>query len=265
MAACAKATSATPKCWPRCARPIGPDVTLMVDVQYLWEDAATCLQTVKDWARVRHLLPGDAALVRQCARDGEAGGAGADADRLRRMAGDALRVRGADGCRQGAGGAAGCRPRRRHRRGQDRLRHGEGARPHHRAALLEDRHLDLRPRRISPSSPTTAPSSSTCRRSSATSGCAASWRRRSWCCAPTARFRCRSSPAWASRSIGTSSSATAPAKFTSKSIYVQALRILVVAAYGPSATYRRRQTVSGVEGLADDWRKDFRCLPNSGH
>ena len=28
---------------------IGPDITLMVDVQYLWEDAATCLATVKDW------------------------------------------------------------------------------------------------------------------------------------------------------------------------------------------------------------------------
>jgi L-alanine-DL-glutamate epimerase-like enolase superfamily enzyme len=28
---------------------IGPDITFMVDVQYLWEDAATCLQTVKDW------------------------------------------------------------------------------------------------------------------------------------------------------------------------------------------------------------------------
>ncbi len=29
---------------------IGPDVTLMVDVQYLWEDAKTCLAVVKDWA-----------------------------------------------------------------------------------------------------------------------------------------------------------------------------------------------------------------------
>jgi len=29
---------------------IGPDVTLMVDVQYLWEDATTCLAVVKDWA-----------------------------------------------------------------------------------------------------------------------------------------------------------------------------------------------------------------------
>jgi L-alanine-DL-glutamate epimerase-like enolase superfamily enzyme len=28
---------------------VGPDVTLMVDVQYLWKDAATCLETVKDW------------------------------------------------------------------------------------------------------------------------------------------------------------------------------------------------------------------------
>jgi L-alanine-DL-glutamate epimerase-like enolase superfamily enzyme len=31
-------------------RALGPDVTLMVDVQYLWEDAATCLSVVKDWA-----------------------------------------------------------------------------------------------------------------------------------------------------------------------------------------------------------------------
>lgn len=28
---------------------IGPDVTLMVDVQYLWEDAKTCLSVIKDW------------------------------------------------------------------------------------------------------------------------------------------------------------------------------------------------------------------------
>ena len=31
-------------------RTIGPDITLMVDVQYLWEDAATCLSVVRDWA-----------------------------------------------------------------------------------------------------------------------------------------------------------------------------------------------------------------------
>lgn len=29
---------------------VGPDITLMVDVQYLWEDAKTCMETVKDWA-----------------------------------------------------------------------------------------------------------------------------------------------------------------------------------------------------------------------
>ncbi len=29
---------------------IGPEVTLMVDVQYLWDDAATCLSVVRDWA-----------------------------------------------------------------------------------------------------------------------------------------------------------------------------------------------------------------------
>jgi len=28
---------------------IGPDITLMVDVQYLWEDAKTCLSVIKDW------------------------------------------------------------------------------------------------------------------------------------------------------------------------------------------------------------------------
>jgi L-alanine-DL-glutamate epimerase-like enolase superfamily enzyme len=33
-------------------RALGPDVTLMVDVQYLWEDAATCLSVVKDWAEL---------------------------------------------------------------------------------------------------------------------------------------------------------------------------------------------------------------------
>ena len=32
---------------------IGPDITLMVDVQYLWEDAATCLSVVRDWAEFR--------------------------------------------------------------------------------------------------------------------------------------------------------------------------------------------------------------------
>ena len=31
-------------------RALGPDVTLMIDVQYLWEDAATCLSVVRDWA-----------------------------------------------------------------------------------------------------------------------------------------------------------------------------------------------------------------------
>ena len=29
---------------------IGPEVTLMADVQYLWDDAATCLSVVRDWA-----------------------------------------------------------------------------------------------------------------------------------------------------------------------------------------------------------------------
>ncbi|MBW7862036.1 MAG: mandelate racemase/muconate lactonizing enzyme family protein [Rhodocyclaceae bacterium] len=29
---------------------IGPEMTLMVDVQYLWTDAASCLSVVKDWA-----------------------------------------------------------------------------------------------------------------------------------------------------------------------------------------------------------------------
>ena len=28
---------------------IGPDITLMIDVQYLWNDAETCLSVVKDW------------------------------------------------------------------------------------------------------------------------------------------------------------------------------------------------------------------------
>jgi len=28
---------------------LGPDITLMVDVQYLWEDARTCYEVVKDW------------------------------------------------------------------------------------------------------------------------------------------------------------------------------------------------------------------------
>lgn len=28
---------------------VGPDMTLMIDVQYLWSDAATCLSVVKDW------------------------------------------------------------------------------------------------------------------------------------------------------------------------------------------------------------------------
>jgi L-alanine-DL-glutamate epimerase-like enolase superfamily enzyme len=29
---------------------VGPDMTLMIDVQYLWDDAATCLSVVRDWA-----------------------------------------------------------------------------------------------------------------------------------------------------------------------------------------------------------------------
>jgi L-alanine-DL-glutamate epimerase-like enolase superfamily enzyme len=31
-------------------RTLGPEITLMVDVQYLWEDAATALAVVRDWA-----------------------------------------------------------------------------------------------------------------------------------------------------------------------------------------------------------------------
>lgn len=34
-------------------RTIGPGITLMVDVQYLWEDAATCLSVIKDWAEFK--------------------------------------------------------------------------------------------------------------------------------------------------------------------------------------------------------------------
>ncbi len=29
---------------------VGPEMTLMIDVQYLWQDAETCLSVVKDWA-----------------------------------------------------------------------------------------------------------------------------------------------------------------------------------------------------------------------
>jgi L-alanine-DL-glutamate epimerase-like enolase superfamily enzyme len=29
---------------------VGPDMTLMIDVQYLWEDAGACLSVVRDWA-----------------------------------------------------------------------------------------------------------------------------------------------------------------------------------------------------------------------
>lgn len=29
---------------------IGPEITLMVDVQYRWDDAATCLETIEEWA-----------------------------------------------------------------------------------------------------------------------------------------------------------------------------------------------------------------------
>ena len=32
---------------------VGPDITLMVDVQYLWEDADTCYSVVKDWAEFK--------------------------------------------------------------------------------------------------------------------------------------------------------------------------------------------------------------------
>ena len=32
---------------------IGYDITLMVDVQYLWEDAATCLSVIKDWGEFK--------------------------------------------------------------------------------------------------------------------------------------------------------------------------------------------------------------------
>ncbi len=44
---------------------IGNDVTLMVDVQYLWEDAATCLEDRSGLGRVQPLFPRDSALVGQ--------------------------------------------------------------------------------------------------------------------------------------------------------------------------------------------------------
>ncbi len=43
---------------------LGPDIALMVDVQYMWEDAATALETVQAMAGVRSLLSGDADLGR---------------------------------------------------------------------------------------------------------------------------------------------------------------------------------------------------------
>ena len=161
---------------------IGPDITLMVDVQYLWEDAATCLSVVKDWAEFKLYFletPIWSDNVHEMAKLVEAR---AHADRLRRMAGDPLRVRRADGYRQGAGGPARCRPRRRHRRGQDRLRHGQGSAAAPSCRIAGRPASPSRQRRIWPSSPITAPSSNICRRSSATSACAANWPRRSWCC-----------------------------------------------------------------------------------
>ena len=101
MAACTRATTAIPRSSPPCARRSGPTSTLMVDVQYLWEDAATCLSVVKDWAEFdifswrRRSGPTISTRWRKLAERG------AHADRLRRMAGDPVRVRGVDGSRQG--------------------------------------------------------------------------------------------------------------------------------------------------------------------
>ena len=51
---------------------IGPDITLMVDVQYLWEDAATCLSVVKDWAEFNIYFLETPIWSDNVRRDGEA-------------------------------------------------------------------------------------------------------------------------------------------------------------------------------------------------
>jgi L-alanine-DL-glutamate epimerase-like enolase superfamily enzyme len=110
---------------------IGPDVTLMVDVQYLWEDSATCLDTVKDWGEFGIYFletPLWSDNVQEMARLVEkapmpiAFGNGCDP----------LRVPGVAGRRKGVaqpdvGRVISARPRS--------SRHGHGAWPHHRAAL----------------------------------------------------------------------------------------------------------------------------------
>ena len=68
---------------------LGPDIALMVDVQYLWSDAETCLSVIKDLGRIRSLFPRNADLDGQPRRPCQGRGRGADEDRIRRMAGDA--------------------------------------------------------------------------------------------------------------------------------------------------------------------------------
>ena len=72
MAACAKAIDRHTEVLAAVRKTIGPDVTLMVDVQYLWEDAATCLSMIRDWAEFDCYFLETPIWSDNVARDGEA-------------------------------------------------------------------------------------------------------------------------------------------------------------------------------------------------
>ena len=177
-----RATSGTPKVF-AVRETIGPDVTLMVDVGYRWDDADTCLATIQDWAEFDCFFLETPVWSDNLERDRPVAAGARCRSRTANGLPPALSSR-IDGDRR-SDRTARRRPRRRHRRGQNRLRHGERERPtivphcwKTGVSISATAHLAF--------VAATAPSSSTCRPSSATSGYGESWPTRSWSCGPTA-------------------------------------------------------------------------------
>jgi L-alanine-DL-glutamate epimerase-like enolase superfamily enzyme len=179
----------------------------MVDVQYLWKDAATCLQTVNDWREfnvyfletpvwsdnVREM----AALAEQAPMPiafGEWLATRFEFEEL--MDVGKVQVAQPDVGRVGGIGEAKIVCDMAKARGRTIVPHcwktGISISGTAHLAFVTNHcgYIEYLPR------------------SCATSACVVSWLKRNWCCAPTVQSRCRSSRAWASRSIGTLSNAT---------------------------------------------------------
>ena len=162
---------------------IGPDITLMVDVQYLWEDAATCLSVIRDWAEFRPYFletPIWSDNVREMAKLAEARpmpiacgewlATRFEFEELMDIG--KVQVAQPDVGRVGGIGEAKIVCDMAKERGRTIVPH------------CWKTGISISAPRIWPSSPITAPSSNICRRSSVTSACGANWLRKSLCFRP---------------------------------------------------------------------------------